>query len=384
MTIAPGEWLGVLGGGQLGRMFCMQAQTLGYRVCVLDPSEDSPAGAVADRHLRAGYLDADGLEQLATLCRGVTTEFENVPARSLELLAGRCLVSPDAASVSVAQDRIEEKRFIAAGGADVAPHRAIVDPADLEAIEPGLLPGILKTARLGYDGKGQVAVDSVEEARAAWDRLHRVPCVLERRLALERELSVVVCRGRDGACETFPVVENVHRDGILAVSVAPARVSPALAQQARETAIRVAGALRYVGVLCVEMFELTTGGLLVNEIAPRPHNSGHFTIDACVANQFEQQARVLAGLPLGDPTQLAPAVMLNLLGDLWFGAGGEPRPPRFAEVAGVRRACLHLYGKQQARRGRKMGHVTVLGDSLDDALARAGRVAEILGLERPR
>jgi 5-(carboxyamino)imidazole ribonucleotide synthase len=381
-SLAPGSWLGLLGGGQLGRMFCMAAQSLGYRVCVLDPGHDSPAGAVADDHLCADYLDEAALAELARRCHAATTEFENVPAAALDFLSKHCAVSPDAASVAIAQDRIQEKRFLAASGVEVAPHAVIAQSEDFNALDAQLLPGILKSARLGYDGKGQARVATVAEARTGWDTMGRVPCVLEQKLRLALEVSVVVARGRDGAVTTFPVSENEHRGGILAVSIVPARIDERLAQRARDAAVAVAAALDYVGVLCVEFFVLTDGRLLANEIAPRPHNSGHYTIDACVSSQFDEQARVLAGQPLGDATQLAPAVMLNILGDVWFD-GEQRREPDWPAVLAVPGAKLHLYGKSEARRGRKMGHVTCVAATRDEALARATRVAAALGIDAP-
>ena len=380
--IAPGSWLGLLGGGQLGRMFCMAAQSLGYKVCVLDPGRDSPAGAVADDHLCADYLDQAALAELARRCRAATTEFENVPAAALAFLAQHCAVSPEAPSVAIAQDRITEKRFLAASGIDVAPHAVISAATDFDRLDARLLPGILKSARLGYDGKGQARVATLDEARAAWQAMGSVPCVLEQRLALKLEVSVLVARTRSGATTTFPVSENEHRGGILAASIVPARIDAALAQRAREAAIAVAAAMNYVGVLCVEFFVLDDGRLLANEIAPRPHNSGHYTIDACVSSQFDEQARVLADQPLGDTTLLAPAVMLNILGDVWFD-GERMREPDWPSVLAVPGAKLHLYGKSEARRGRKMGHVTCVAATLPEALARATEVARVLGITPP-
>jgi 5-(carboxyamino)imidazole ribonucleotide synthase len=378
--LAPGAWLGLLGGGQLGRMFCMAAQSLGYRVCVLDPADDSPAGSIADHHVQADYLDEAGLMQLAQRCRAATTEFENVPAAALAFLAQHCRVSPAAEAVAIAQDRIAEKRFIVSCGLEVAPYAVIIDDGDLAAVDVALFPAILKSARLGYDGKGQVSVASAAALAAAWDAMGRVACVLERRLDLSSEISVVVCRTNDGQTATFPVSENVHRGGILAVSIVPARIDDPLAWRAREAAVTIARELRYVGVLAVEFFVLQDGRLLVNEIAPRPHNSGHYTIDACITSQFEQQTRVMAGLPLGDTSLLRPAVMLNVLGDAWYD-GPTRREPAWAGVAAVAGAKLHLYGKREARRGRKMGHVTCLGATLDEALDRARSVARLLNLE---
>ena len=381
--LPPRAWLGLLGGGQLGRMFCMAAQSMGYRVCVLDPGGDSPAGTVADRHLRADYLDPGALGELAAACRAATTEFENVPAEALRFLADHGVVSPAAEAVAVAQDRIAEKRFVRDAGIAVAPYAEVRDEADLDRADDALFPGILKAARLGYDGKGQARVADRDAARAAFAAFGRVPCVLERRLALALEVSCIVARGFDGAALAYPVSENVHRGGILATSVAPARVPAALAARAREATLAIAERLGYVGVLCVEFFVLDDGALLVNEMAPRPHNSGHYTIDACVTSQFEQQARVLAGLPLGAVRQHSPSAMLNLLGECWFdGAGAAaPREPDWSAVLRHPNAKLHLYGKAEPRRGRKMGHVTVLGDTPEDALATARQVATALGFE---
>ncbi len=376
-AIAPGAWLGLLGGGQLGRMFCMAAQSMGYKVAVLDPGTESPAGTVADLHIRRDYLDAQGLEELARLCKGVTTEFENVPAKALEFLAGHCLVSPLAASVAIAQDRVREKSFVASCGVAVAPHAVIRNAADLGEIDTTLLPGILKVSRLGYDGKGQARVSRLDEARAAFTAFGDVPCVLEKMLPLKLELSVVVARGRDGEETTYPVSENEHQDGILDLSIVPARVAPALADAARNAALKIAAALDYTGVLCVEFFVLADDTLVVNELAPRPHNSGHYSIDACVTSQFEQQVRVLAGLPLGDTRQHTPAVMLNVLGDSWRGAHLADAPD-WTRVLNHRAAKLHLYGKSQARAGRKMGHITMLGATLDAALADVAAVRQAL------
>jgi 5-(carboxyamino)imidazole ribonucleotide synthase len=371
--IPPGAWLGLLGGGQLGRMFTMAAQSMGYKIVVLDPGSDSPAGSVADDHIAADYLDPRALQELATRCAAATTEFENVPADALRFLAQHCIVSPSADSVAVAQDRIAEKSFLASAGIEVAPHRAVRGEQDLDDSVTALLPGILKRSRLGYDGKGQARVTTVDEARAAFLRLGAQPCVLERVVPLELELSVVVARGFDGSAVTWTVAENQHAHGILDVSIVPARIVDALAERARAAALRVASQLDYRGVLCVEFFVLRDGRLLANEIAPRPHNSGHYTIDASVTSQFEQQVRVLCGLPLGSTQLHCPAVMVNLLGDLW--AGGEPRWEHVLRHPGAK---LHLYGKAQPRPGRKMGHYTVLADSREAALAVAMQAKSLL------
>lgn len=375
--IPPGQWLGMLGGGQLGRMFCHAAQSLGYKVAVLDPAESSPAGVVADRHIRAVYDDEAGLGQLADLCGAVTTEFENVPAGSLEWLAGRCRVSPSAGAVSVAQDRIEEKAFIRSVGVDTAPYVPVHSDADIDAAPDALFPGILKAARLGYDGKGQVRIQTRAQARDAYKALKGVPCVLEAMEALEREISVVVARDAHGSAAVYPASRNEHRDGILTVSTVDAQGSDPLYDKAREAALAIARGLDYCGVLCVEFFVLAGERLVANEMAPRPHNSGHYTINACVASQFEQQARIMAGQPLGDASCLCSSVMLNILGDAWFD-GDTRREPDWAAVLADPGAKLHLYGKADARRGRKMGHVTCLGRTLADARHSAAQVARAL------
>jgi 5-(carboxyamino)imidazole ribonucleotide synthase len=373
MMIFPDAMLGMLGGGQLGRMFALAAHTMGYRVTVLDPDPLSPAGAIADVHLKAAYQDREALEQLADTCLAVTTEFENVPADSLRWLATHCTVRPAGDAVAVAQDRVREKRFLAGSGFPVAPFAVVERTADLDRIDSSLLPGILKRARFGYDGKGQARVATPHEAGAAFVAMGSETCVLERRVELQCEVSVVVARGADGETRTFPVSENRHRNGILDVSIVPARVTAALAAKAEAAAAAVAEKLDYCGVLAVEFFVTTDGALLANEIAPRPHNSGHYTIDACATSQFEQQVRTLCGLPLGDTRLLSPVAMVNLLGDVW--QHGTPAWDRIFRLPGAR---LHLYGKHEARPGRKMGHYTVLGATADAALARALEVQRAL------
>lgn len=380
--IAPGSWLGLLGGGQLGRMFSMAAQAMGYRVAVLDPAADGPAASVADRHIHADYLDRAGLARLAALVAAATTEFENVPSAALDFLAKSVRVAPGASSVAIAQDRISEKTFLSGHGFPVAPHAVLREAGDLASVDASLVPGIVKSARLGYDGKGQVRVAGVDEAAAAFDTLGRVPCVLERFVDLAVEVSVIVSRDDTGAVATWPIAENRHRDGILDVTILPARIEPALAERATSLAAAIAQSLDYRGILCVEMFVTRAGALLVNEIAPRPHNSGHATIDACATSQFEQQVRVLAGLPLGDTAQHTPAVMVNLLGDAWYPDANSAgrREPAWERVLAHPRVKLHLYGKHEARRGRKMGHATCLGATLDEALATARAVKGDLGI----
>ena len=372
--ILPGATLGLLGGGQLGRMFTVAARTLGYRVTVLDPDPLSPAAEFATGHLNTPYTDPVSLDALAGTCAAVTTEFENAPAEALEAIARRTVVRPAGSSVAVAQDRRREKGFFAERGFPVGPWAVVESEADFDrALASVKLPAILKTARFGYDGKGQATIHGQGELAATFRQWKGVPCVLEERLVLELEVSVVLARGDSGAIAVFPLAENRHTRGILDVTIAPARVPAALAAEAARLAARVAEALDYMGVLAVEMF-VVDGKLLLNEIAPRPHNSGHYTIDACRTSQFEQQVRVLCGLPLGDPSQHSAAVMVNLLGDIW--RGGEPRWEAALRHPG---AHLHLYGKREARPGRKMGHVTVCAESVERALEVALAIRRDLG-----
>lgn len=378
--IAPGEWLGLMGGGQLGRMFCHAAQSLGYRVAVLDPASEGPAASVADLHIQADYDDETALIKLAQRCRAVTTEFENVPAQSLLTLAAHCRVTPGAHAVEIVQDRIAEKAFIVSQGVAVAPYAAIRSEADLRVAGAHLFPGILKVARLGYDGKGQARVRSLEEALKAFVEFGGVPCVLEAMLDLKEELSVVLARGLDGQCAVFPVARNVHEQGILAVTTVDMQAA-VMTERATDAALSIARGLKYEGVLCVEFFVLGDGQLLVNEIAPRPHNSGHFSMNACVTSQFEQQARVMAGLPLGSTRLLAPVVMLNILGDVWYPSADETQAePNWAQVLAVSGASLHLYGKREARRARKMGHVNCTGKTIAEAVTHANQVVQVLRL----
>jgi 5-(carboxyamino)imidazole ribonucleotide synthase len=361
--VLPPATLGVLGGGQLGRYLVMAARTMGYRTMVLEPDPAAPAGRVADVHLVAAYDDADALARVAAECDVVTTEFENPPAAALDLLGRHALVRPGAHAIAIAQDRRAEKHFLTEHGFPTAPFAVVESAADLATIEVGV-PAIVKTARLGYDGKGQVSVADRSELATAWRQLGEVPCVVEQRLVLERELSVVIARSTHAETAAFAVTENVHVGGILDVSIAPA--GGELADAATELAVAVAGALDYVGVLGVELF-VVDGRLVVNELAPRPHNSGHWTLDAARTSQFEQQVRAVCGLPLGDPTMTAPAVaMVNLLGDLW-----DAGTPDWSAMLADAQAHLHLYGKHEARPGRKMGHLTVTAATTGAAAAAA-------------
>ncbi|NOT08305.1 MAG: 5-(carboxyamino)imidazole ribonucleotide synthase [Gemmatimonadales bacterium] len=367
--ILPGAVLGLLGGGQLGRMFTTRARTMGYEVIVLDPDPLSPAGRIANRHLVAPYDDPAALEELARSAAAVTTEFENVPAAALAYLAPRVRVRPRPAAVAIAQDRIAEKEFLRDARIATAPFAPARSADELEAAWDAIgAPALLKTSRLGYDGKGQASVDTREEARRAFAGFGGVACVLERRLTLEGELSVVLARGEDGVVAAFPPGENVHARGILHTTRVPARFGHDTLDAAARLAKDVATRLDYVGVLGVELFIAKGGELFANELAPRPHNSGHYTLDACDVDQFEQQVRTLCELPLTTPRLLSPVCMVNLLGDLWQG-----REPAWDEVLALPGVALHLYGKKEARPGRKMGHLNCLAGTADEAEALAHR-----------
>ncbi|WP_300752505.1 5-(carboxyamino)imidazole ribonucleotide synthase [Janthinobacterium sp.] len=382
----PPAWLGVMGGGQLGRMFAQAAQAMGYQVAVLEPASDCPAGQLAQRVVEAAYSDVAGLDALAAQCLAVTTEFENVPADSLFRLAQSVFVAPNAHGVSVAQDRIAEKRFFvdcsAKSGVLPAPHKVIATVQDIDDIGDDLLPGILKTVRMGYDGKGQYRVRTRDDVRTAFEEMGQVACLLEKMLPLAYEVSVLTARGVDGQSVVYPIAENVHRDGILFSTTVPGpNVSGESAARAQQAAQVIVAELGYVGVLCIEFFVLTDGSLVVNEMAPRPHNSGHYTMDACVTSQFAQQVRAMARLPLGDVRQHSPAVMLNILGDVWFdGDSDTAREPAWDRILALPGANLHLYGKNDPRQGRKMGHLTFIAASLPEAQAQLHAACLILGI----
>ena len=368
--ILPGSTLGILGGGQLGRMFCVAARNMGYQLTVLDPDPDSPAGRIADDHIEAAYTDRQALDNLARTCDVITTEFENVPADTMRYLSGSSPVFPSADVLEIAQNRNREKTFASDAGLTPAANHAIHDEHDLErAVKVTGLPAVLKTATLGYDGKGQFIVESLEQARQAF-RESGVECVLEKKIELKTEVSVIVARNRQGETAVYPVGENRHRNGILHMTIVPARVDEALVQKAKQQALQLAENLDYVGVLAVEFFIDSANELLFNEMAPRPHNSGHYTKDACVTSQFEQQVRVICGLPPGDVTLLSPVVMVNMLGDLW--------QPDWRVLLDEPDVKLHLYGKKEARPGRKMGHYNVLHGELDTALTTANHVFDTL------
>lgn len=388
--------LGVMGGGQLGRMFVQAAQSMGFVTVVLDPDPASPAGLIAHHHIATAYDDPAGLAELAQRCDAITTEFENVPAPALRTLAEQRPVAPSADCVAVAQDRLQEKaHFVQCApisGVLPAPHAAIDTPESLAAVPEHLLPGILKTARLGYDGKGQLRVKTREELAAAWAQLGGVACVLEQLMPLQAECSVIVARGADGQTACFPVQANTHHHGILAITeVFDGAVPPVLAARAQASTVAIANHLNYVGVLCVEYFVVNNAAgeaeLIVNEMAPRPHNSGHHSQNACDMSQFEAQVRALAGLPLPTPRQHSPAIMVNLLGDLWFEPNAvraqrsaSPVSPPWAQVLALPGTHLHLYGKASARPARKMGHLNITGATVAAVRDTAAQVLALLAL----
>lgn len=372
--LLPGASLGVLGGGQLGRMFCVAARTMGYVTVVLDPDPGSPAGRIADHHIKAGFTNTEALDQLLSLCDAITTEFENVPAQSLQYLAQSKPVYPTARTVEIAQNRVREKTFAQAAGVQTAPFAAVESEDDLIAAVAKIgLPAILKTATMGYDGKGQFVLENEQQALQAFRAMNGVACVLEQKLVLKQEISALLARNARGDIACYPPAENEHRNGILHQSIVPARVSDQLSEQAISQARALAEAMEYVGVLAVEFFITEDDQLVFNEMAPRPHNSGHYTKDAAVTSQFEQQVRVMCGLMPGDSRLISPVVMVNLLGDLWH--------PDWACLFEQPGAKLHLYGKAEARPGRKMGHYNVLAESASQAKSIADRIFDQLAAQ---
>ncbi|WP_040576732.1 5-(carboxyamino)imidazole ribonucleotide synthase [Methylophaga lonarensis] len=372
--ILPGSTLGMLGGGQLGRMFTSAAQSMGYRVVVLDPDQNSPAGIIADQHICASYTDEQALKQMAEQCAAITTEFENIPASTLAFLEQRTVVHPSSTALAKTQNRNVEKRFINSLGIATVPFASIHSQEDLIAATHSVqFPAILKVATFGYDGKGQIVCENLDAALQAFEALGQKECVLEQRIQLDREISVVLARSENGEVYNFPVAENVHVNGILHSTRVPATVSSAQQQTAIEMADKIAAGLNYVGTMAVEFFVDQSGNIIANEIAPRPHNSGHYTLDACHSSQFEQQVRMLCGLASGDTSLITPVVMINLLGDVW--GSSQPNWQAALQLPNVK---LHLYGKKEARVGRKMGHINVLDDAAESALNQASQVFEAL------
>lgn len=385
MIEAPAT-LGLLGGGQLGRYFVLAAHKLGYRVVLLDPDRNSPTGSIADEHLVAAYDDRSALDRLAKTCVAITTEFENVPAESLAYLARSVPVRPGPDAVATCQDRAAEKAFLKKHAFAHAPYADIHGDEDILQADASIFPGILKLTRSGYDGKGQVRVRNAGEALMALRSFRYQPCVLEKMMPLDSEISVVLARDEAGHVECYPAIENSHRHGILDVSVAPARAPRELAGRAELIAKAVAQKLAYVGTMAVEFF-VVGDQIYVNEIAPRPHNSGHFTLDACQTNQFEQQIRALCGLPLGSANAHSASVMVNLLGDIWPPSAadthaGVRQEPDWQKLLSIPNLKLHLYGKDEAKPGRKMGHFTVLGDDSAQTIATAMAAREAIGIAK--
>ncbi|WP_417549299.1 5-(carboxyamino)imidazole ribonucleotide synthase [Methylophaga sp.] len=367
--ILPGATLGMLGGGQLGRMFTTAAQTMGYKVIVLDPDKNSPAGIIADQHICATYTDESALKELALQCAAITTEFENIPASTLAFLEQRTVVHPSSTALASTQNRNTEKNFIRAQGIATVPFVSIHSKDDIANIGDQItFPAILKVATFGYDGKGQIVCEDLQAAYEAFDALGQKECVLEQRIDLEREISVVLARAQNGQITAFPVAENVHINGILHSTTVPSIAEQSQQQMAIEMASKIAEGLDYVGTMAVEFFVSKQGDIIANEIAPRPHNSGHYTLDACRTSQFEQQVRMLCGLPAGNAELISPVVMINLLGDVW--GNSQPHWNKLLTQPDIK---LHLYGKKEARAGRKMGHFNVLAADTSQAIELASQ-----------
>ncbi len=372
--VLPGSAIGVLGSGQLGRMFAIAARRMGYRVHTLSPDEDTPTGQVADLEMNAPYEDLDAICKFASGVSVVTFEFENVPAATAAAAAKCAPVRPSGHILHTTQHRLREKTFLSQAGFPLTPFRSVTNLEDLGRATQELgLPAILKTADFGYDGKGQFRIRDVSDLPDAWRAVGESEAVLEAFIDFDREISVVSARTIDGDFVDYGAIENHHRNGILDISIAPARVANQIAREAIEIARAVLDELKVIGVLCVEFFVCKDGRLLINELAPRPHNSGHFTFDANLTSQFEQQLRTVCLLPLGAVTQFTPAAMANLLGDLW--TNGEPD---WATAASVPDVKLHLYGKSTPRRGRKMGHLTALAATAEQALGEVERARSLL------
>jgi len=365
-VIAPGSALGVLGSGQLGRMFTIAARRMGYRVHTFSPDEDTPTGQVADVEVTAGYDDLEALRAFAAQVAVVTFEFENVPIDAIDAVEAVTPVRPAALALHTAQQRAREKTFLADHGFPTVPFaRALTLDELWDAVTRIGTPAVVKTAAFGYDGKGQHVATTPADIEHIWTAIGHQEAVVERLISLQAEISVVAARGLDGSMSEYPVFENRHRNHILDLTTCPAAIPNAVAQRAREITRAILEELQYVGILCVEFFVSTDGQLVVNELAPRPHNSGHLTFDAAITSQFEQQVRAICGLPLGSTELLRPAAMANLLGDLW-----EDGEPNWAAACRFPDVKLHVYGKSEPRPGRKMGHLTAFGGTVQEAQDR--------------
>ena len=372
--ILPDSTLGMIGGGQLARMFTIAARSMGYRVIILDPDPHSPAGSIADQHIKADFNDHAALDMLGDYCAAITIETENIPLESLQRVQQHCKVRPSPEIIEITQDRLREKTWLDEHDFSTVAFYTIQETADLKAAMDDLdQAGILKVSRPRYPGQGQHMVESLDEAIDAFSEMGEQTCILEERIFVEKRLSVLLARSIDGDTETYPVIENIYRRGLLETSIAPAAIDGEVEENALEIASELADELEHCGVLAVEFFLTTEGELLINTIAPRPHNSGHLTVDACVSSQFEQQVRALCGLPPGDAQLLSPVAMVNLMGDLW--KNGEPH---WEAVFSEPQALLHLYGKRKAMAGRKMGHINFLSEDADKALEIAEAVRAAL------
>jgi len=374
--IKPPSMIGILGGGQLGRFFVISAQKMGYKVTVLDPDKNSPAGRIADIHLCASYNDTEALDSIKKTCVAVTTEFENIPATTLEYLEKYLIVRPSSKAVSVVQNRIHEKAFFKNNHFPIGPFVVISNVESLALVTNDMYPAILKVAQFGYDGKGQAHVNNRNELEHAFAGFDCKPCVLERKLSLEAEVSVVLARGSNGKIVNFPVIENQHISGILDISIVPARVRNSLCMEAIHYAELIASKLNYIGVMAIEFF-ISNEKIYINEVAPRTHNSGHQTIDSCDFDQFDQQIFALTNTPLKNPKLITNAVMVNLLGDIWF-KNGKLKSPNLDLFKDSSEEVLHIYGKSEARLGRKMGHFTVIGNNPESILMRAKKIKSLL------
>src|SRR5437868_10884225 len=370
----PGATIGLMGSGQLGRMLAVAARRMGYRVRVFSPEKDTPAGQFADDEVTAAYEDESVVREFAKDLDLLTFEFENIPRQTIEWCAAECEVRPAGSILHTAQNRLREKDFLSAASIPVAPYRAVRSASDLaSACEEIKTPAILKSAAFGYDGKGQRLIERPHRLEEIWAERPGDELILERAIDFEKELSVIVARGPAGEVATFPVCENLHRDHILDITVVPARVSSVVEKSAADLAGAIAEKMALVGILAVEMFLQRDGKLLVNELAPRPHNSGHWTIEGCATSQFDQHVRAVCGLSLGSTDLIRPAAMANLLGDVW--RNGEPN---WVAALGVNDVHLHLYGKHHPRPRRKMGHLTAVAESAEAAIEAVSTARDAL------
>ncbi|MBT4183064.1 MAG: 5-(carboxyamino)imidazole ribonucleotide synthase [Nitrosomonadales bacterium] len=371
-VIKPPSMLGMLGGGQLGKFFVIAAHRLGYRVTVLDPDQESPAGKIADNHICSSFSDKSSLDLMINNCEAISTEFENIPSETIKYLEQKVIMHPNSLAISIVQSRVKEKQFIKDLKLPIGPYEPIVSIESFSHLKnKKLFPAIFKQSQFGYDGKGQSHVNNIDEAKIVFNSSNETEFVLEKKLSLDKEISVVLSRSSNGVSKIFPVIENHHEAGILDLSIVPARVNENLKKEAVDYALELAKNLNYIGTIAVEFF-ISDKKLYVNEIAPRPHNSGHFTLDACNISQFDQQVLSLVGENLIDIRLENNAVMLNLLGDLWLKDGGV-KTPKFEEIE-ESEVNIHLYGKNAPRIGRKMGHITIIGKNIEDLISKAGKI----------